>query len=275
MGGIVLRQPFPTANVEQLDPFLLLHHHSTQIPAGSSPRDLGVGPHPHRGFSPVTFIFEGSIHHRDSRQNSSVIDKGGVQWMDAGMGIIHSERPSKTTAENGGAQEIIQVWINTPKAHKMDQPDYQPLQGDELPEFKPSQGEGVFKVVCGQTAGLQGPVRAKLNALIIMGHLEAGAFHTLEAPSEMNCALYLLDGQLRVEGYGLVDGLNLIHFANDHDEITIEARENTRILLLAGEPINEPVTHYGPYVMNTQTEVMEAMRDYQMGKMGILIEEFD
>ena len=122
MGGIPVLQPLPTTSVERIDPFLLLHHHAGMVEPGNHPRMVGVGPHPHRGFSPVTFIFKGDVHHRDSRGNSSIVKAGGVQWMNAGMGIIHSERPSKEFAEKGGEQEIIQLWINTPAAQKMKEP---------------------------------------------------------------------------------------------------------------------------------------------------------
>ena len=134
MGDHPLKQPLPTQSVDQIDPFLLIHHHANHMPAGTDRWNAGVGPHPHRGFSPVTFMWSGGVHHRDSRGNNSVVDDGGVQWMDAGLGIIHSERPPAKLAEEGGMQEIIQIWINTPSARKMDEPNYIPLQKDEMPK---------------------------------------------------------------------------------------------------------------------------------------------
>lgn len=134
MGGIPVRQPLPSQQVDQVDPFLLLHHADLQAPRHIEPRHAGIGPHPHRGFSPVTFIFKGGVHHRDSRGNNSVIYEGGAQWMNAGRGIIHSERPPADIHERGGRQELIQLWINTPAAHKMDQPMYFPVASEEVPE---------------------------------------------------------------------------------------------------------------------------------------------
>src|SRR5687767_4292454 len=135
MGGMPIRQAFPTAQVEQIDPFLLLHHADIKVPKHIEPDHGGVGPHPHRGFSPVTFIFQGGVHHRDSRGNDSVVYAGGAQWMNAGMGVMHSERPPKDIHEIGGRQEIIQLWINTPSKNKMDQPKYFQDQENETGKF--------------------------------------------------------------------------------------------------------------------------------------------
>jgi quercetin 2,3-dioxygenase len=148
MGGMPVRQAFPTGRVEQHDPFLLLHHADIKVPTHLDPDDAGVGPHPHRGFSPVTFIFKGGVHHRDSRGNDSVVYAGGAQWMNSGMGMMHSERPPKDIHEIGGRQEIIQLWINTPKKNKMDQPAYYPLQANETKKFVSDDKERDCKCFC-------------------------------------------------------------------------------------------------------------------------------
>src|SRR5688500_3399223 len=135
MGGIPIKQPFPTAKVDQIDPFLLLHHAEIKVSKHIDPSQAGVGPHPHRGFSPVTFIFKGGVHHSDSRRNNSVVYAGGAQLMNAGMGAIHSERPPDDIHEIGGSQEIIQLWINSPAKNKMDPPAYFPLQAADTPKF--------------------------------------------------------------------------------------------------------------------------------------------
>lgn len=274
MGGIPVRQPFPTAHVEQLDPFLLLHHHESRIAAGTNHRHAGVSPHPHRGFSPVTFVFQGEVHHRDSRGNSSVVGAGGVQWMDAGRGIVHSERPSAGFAQAGGTQEIIQLWVNTPKTRKMDQPRYQAAQASELPLIVPHVGTGHIRLVAGQLDGLTGPVQGALPILAAMGTLQAGASHTFEVNENESTLLYLLHGQARVDGFGLVEEKNVVVFDKVGKTIAISASERTDFLLLSAAPLHEPLTMHGPFVMNTTTEVMEAMRDYRMGKMGVLIEDF-
>ncbi len=274
MGGLPVRQPLPTQHVDQVDPFLLLHHARLVVKAGTDFKNAGVGPHPHRGFSPVTFVFEGSVHHRDSRGNSGVVGEGGVQWMDAGMGIIHSERPSEALAKRGGHQEIIQLWVNTPASHKMDQPYYLALKKEDMPQFTPTKGEGYIQLVSGEMNGAKGKVNTQLPLLSAMGKLQTGAEHMFEVPEGRNTLLYLLDGELSIFGHGLVEKHQLVVFENAGSEIEVKAKKDTRFLLLSGEPISEPLATHGPFVMNNQTQIMEAMRDYQMGKMGMLVEEF-
>lgn len=275
MGGVPVRQPLPTGMVDQIDPFLLLHHHTSRIKKGSDAKNLGVGPHPHRGFSPVTFIFQGNVHHRDSRGNSSIVYAGGVQWMNAGMGIIHSERPSAELAADGGIMEIIQLWINTPKKHKMAQPKYYPFQINELTHLSPSSGDGDITLISGQLDEKKGPLTPDSEILAVTGIFEKGASHIFNIPKEMNAFLYLLEGNIKLDGYGLVEEKNLIHFENNDTKISFTANHPVKFLLMGGEPLDEPLATYGPFVMNTQTEIMEAMRDYQKGKMGFLVEEFN
>jgi len=273
MGGMPIRQPLPTQTVEQIDPFLLLHHANVKAPAHVKPDHAGVGPHPHRGFSPVTFIFQGGVHHRDSRGHDSTVYAGGAQWMNAGMGIIHSERPSGNIHEIGGQQEIIQLWINTPAKNKMDIPSYFPVKGEDVPFASSEDGKVKVNVFAGELLKVKGPVptQAVVNAATLI--FRQGGKISIPLPSLHNTFIYVLDGQLRVEGFGLVDGLHLVHFKNDGEGITLEALQGTRVLLVSGEPLNEKVVSYGPFVMNNQTQIMEAMRDYQKGKMGVLIEE--
>lgn len=273
MGGLPIRQPLPTQQVQQVDPFLLIHHANVKAPKHVKPDKAGVGPHPHRGFSPVTFIFQGAVHHRDSRGNNSVVYAGGAQWMNAGMGIIHSERPSDDIHEIGGRQEIIQLWINTPAKHKMDQPAYFPISAQQVPSKTSDDGKIKINIFSGEVLNVKGPVpsQAVVNAATV--EFKKGGKISIPIPADHNALIYLLDGQLNVDGFGLVEGLHLVHFKNDGDGITLEASADTRILFLTGLPLNEEVVSHGPFVMNTQTQIMEAMRDYQMGKMGVLIEE--
>jgi redox-sensitive bicupin YhaK (pirin superfamily) len=273
MGGMPIRQPLPTHAVEQIDPFLLLHHANIKARAHVKPEHGGVGPHPHRGFSPVTFIFQGGVHHRDSRGHNSTVYAGGAQWMNAGMGIIHSERPPDDIHEIGGRQEIIQLWINTPAQHKMDAPSYFPVQAEDVPSTTNEDGKVKVNVFSGELLGIKGPVpsQAIVNAATLV--FQEGGKISIPLPANHNAFIYLLDGQLKVDGFGLVDELHLVHFKNDGDGITLEATQNTRVLLFSGLPLDEKVVSHGPFVMNTETQILEAMRDYQMGKMGVLIEE--
>lgn len=271
MGGMPIRQPFPTMNVQQIDPFLLLHHADIKVPKHLDPDHAGVGPHPHRGFSPVTFIFKGGVHHRDSRGNDSVVYAGGAQWMNAGMGVIHSERPPVDIHDKGGRQEIIQLWINTPAAHKMDQPKYFPLASEDVTQK--AYDNVLLKVFSGEINGVKGKIEAYSEVNTATLELKKGGTFSAEIPANHNVVLYLLDGKLTIDGYGHVDGLNAVLFKKDGDGISFDALEDTRVLLLTGKPLDEKVVSHGPFVMNDQTQILEAMRDYQMGKMGILIEE--
>jgi len=273
MGGVPVRQAFPTHQVDQVDPFLLLHHANIKVPEHLEPDHGGVGPHPHRGFSPVTFIFQGGVHHRDSRGNDSVVYANGAQWMNAGMGVMHSERPPRDIHERGGNQEIIQLWINSPAKNKMDQPAYFPLQAEDTPTYVSNDTLVTFRVVAGEVLGVKGPIPSTSPVNAATADLKKGAKIFIPVPADHNAFVYLLDGKLTIEGYGLTEPLNAVVFAKDGDGITLTALEDTRILFMTGQPINEKVVAHGPFVMNTETQILEAMRDYQMGKMGILIED--
>ena len=273
MGKLRVRQPFPSAKIDYPDPFLLLHHANMSISKEADLKNEGVGPHPHRGFSPVTFIFKGGVHHRDSRGNNSVIYEGGVQWMNAGMGIIHSERPPLDIHERGSQQEIIQMWVNTPAAEKMNQPEYHPLSAENTPSIKSTDGKITLNVVTGNLMGLVGPVPTATEVNSATLYADKGGKIRIDVPENHEVFLYLLDGKISVEGYGLAEALHAVLFNKDGNAIEFEALENTRMLFMSGKPLNEPMASHGPFVMNNESELMMAMRDYQMGKMGVLIED--
>lgn len=273
MGGMPIRQPLPSHQVEQVDPFLLLHHAVVKVPKHIVPDKAGVGPHPHRGFSPVTFIFKGGVHHRDSRGNNSVVYAGGAQWMNAGMGIVHSERPPHDIHDIGGVQEIIQLWINTPAAHKLDQPAYFPLEANDIPKRGSADGKVVIGLIAGNLFDLKGPVspHSPVNAATI--EAKTDGILSIPIPPTHNALLYLLHGKISVSGHGIIDALHAVVFDNHGDGIEFTALEDSQILFLTGEPLNEKVVAQGPFVMNSETQILEAMSDYQMGKMGVLIED--
>jgi len=275
MGEIILDQPLPYQNIDQIDPFLLVHHWHRNHTGGQKQSDLGVGPHPHRGFAPVTFIFKGGVQHRDSRGNNSIVLEGGTQWMNSGMGIVHSERPIKEIAENGGEFEIIQFWVNAPASKKMDIPSYQPLTSDETPTVTSPDKKVTVKVIAGNFKGAIGNVETYSPLLIMRIDIKKGGKMEIPIPAEYNSFIYQLDGNLLINNTDKTTAKDLTWFNNDGTAVSIEGIDNTRVILLSGEPINEEIASHGPFVMNTQTEIMEAIRDYQMGKMGVLIEEFN
>jgi redox-sensitive bicupin YhaK (pirin superfamily) len=266
MGDMSVRQPLPSARLPYFDPFILLHHAHMTFEEDMDLKHAGVGPHPHRGFSPVTFVFKGGSHHRDSRGNNHLVMAGGTQWMHAGMGIIHSERPVEPE------MEIIQMWINTPAGRKMEQPFYRPLSAEDTPVFRSDDQLTDISIVSGQLLGIDGPVPTMTPVNSAMLNIRAGGRVDIPLPPSHQAFIYLLDGRLRL-GATEVNGKHMAIFENTGDGISVEALQDTRALLMSGEPIREKIVAHGPFVMNSDTEIMEAFRDYRMGKMGILIED--
>jgi quercetin 2,3-dioxygenase len=277
MGGFPIRQALPSVNVDMLDPFLLLHHAKIDVAKNVDVKNAGVGAHPHRGFSPVTFIFEGGVHHRDSRGNDHIVYAGGTQWMNAGMGVIHSERPPADIHELGSKQELIQLWINTPAKYKMDAPVYLPLTKEDTPTIVSADGSTTIQVIAGKLAEVKGPIipQSPINMFTIK--MKAGATYFIPFEITHQAFIYLLNGSVNLgESSNANDSslkANYMAVLNqDGEGIAISAMEDSLMLMGTGEPLNEPVASHGPFVMNNQTEIMEAFRDYQMGKMGVLIE---
>jgi hypothetical protein len=274
MGGIMLDQALPVFDIDQIDPFLLIHHWDSHLKGRQRSKETGIGPHPHRGFSPVTVVFKGAVHHRDSRGNDSVVHKGGVQWMNSGMGMIHSERPPAELASTGGEFEIVQFWVNVPARNKMDQPEYFPVPSEAMPVIKEDNGKVTMKLLTGNYQDKTGPVRSKSPLFISIIESKTGGKVNISYPKSYSGLLYQLNGKLLLNNSVNLGSKQLAWFKDNGTDISIECLEPSRAILLTGEPIGEEVTASGPFVMNTHTEILQAMRDYQMGKMGILIEEF-
>lgn len=264
MGPIQLRQPIPIQGNDQISPFILLHHFDIMMEPGHS--NFDVPPHPHRGFMPITFMYEGAVEHEDSLGNTEVIGSNEVQWINAARGIIHSEKTGKEFAKEGGRFHGIQLWINLPAAQKMNTPSYQPITKDEIVLVEK---DGVqFRLVSGKVEGQTGP--AKSNVLTAMIRMVAGSNKTISLPETNNVLLYVLEGAITVNGEKAAKQYDLVSFKHSEGTITFTANSDCALLLVAGEPIDEPLVSHGPFVMNTQTEIMQAMTDYQNGKMGFL-----
>jgi redox-sensitive bicupin YhaK (pirin superfamily) len=264
MGPIKIRQAFPLRGIEQVSPFILLHHFDfTFLPHENN---FNVPPHPHRGFSPVTFLFEGSVEHEDSVGNKHVVYNNEVQWINAGRGIIHSEKADKAFVEKGGRSQAIQLWINTPKAEKMNPPTYQPITKNEIVLIEK---EGVeFRLISGKYEDKKGP--AKSEVVTAMLRMKANSEFTLNFPADHNVTFYVLEGELTLNTNQTLKQYDLVVFEQSVDEILLNAKADSKLLIMAGVPINEPMVTHGPFVMNSETEILEAMRDYQQGKMGFL-----
>lgn len=273
MGGIIVKQALPTQQVSQVDPYLLLHHADFSFRDDAPAIHQGIGPHPHRGFSPVTFVISGEIHHRDSRGHSQIAHAGEVQWMHAGAGIIHSERPSEALVQRNENLELIQLWINSPSASKMKQPEYQYVPSGQIVTSPSADQKVSTKLIAGRYRDQTAQIKTESDLLILWSVTDDDATETFTIPKNYNSLIYLIKGQISISGYGLVQEKTLAVLSAEGSDITITATSEAQYLILSGMPIDEKITQHGPFVMNTQTEIMEAMRDYQMGKMGILIEE--
>lgn len=267
MGDMYVKQPLPSRQVDYLDPFVLLHHAKYEIEEDHPLEFAGVGPHPHRGFAPVTFVFEGGVSHQDSRGNHGTVYKGGVQWMNAGMGIIHSERPAVS-----GTHEIIQMWVNIPAGNKMDQPTYYPLKAEEAGDFVSDDKLVHVAVASGELLGIKGPIPTLSPVNSAMIRAQKGGSLFIPFDQNHHAFLYVLGGKVKINGQ-VVSKHHMTVFANDGEGFELEILEDTKALFMSGEPIGEEIVSQGPFVMNSQVEIMEAYRDFRKGKMGILIEE--
>lgn len=272
MGGHLLDQPLPVPGIEKIDPFLLIHHWDTPIAKGGQQAQMGVGPHPHRGFSPVTFIFKGSLRHQDSIGNTAVISEGGTQWMHAGRGIVHSERPGIELVKNGGDQEFIQFWVNTPSKYKMETPYYLPMTNEDTPKIK--KDKAVIAVVAGMYEAVKGPAKTYSPQTLLRIEAEKDATLKLPIPITYNTLLYVLNGALVVDGKK-IHSKDMVWFENNGTYIHLSIEQESRFIILSGEPIGEPIASYGPFVMNSQEELQQAVNDFHDGNMGTLNETFD
>lgn len=266
MGPLTVGQPMPSSEIENLNPFILLHHGRNIFEANSQSR---LGPHPHRGFEPVTFLFDGEIEHRDSEGNIGMLEAGDVQWMTAGSGIIHSEGPSENLLKKGGKLQLIQLWVNLMSANKMTKPKYQDIKNAQMPSI--SENPNIqLKLVSGIYNDKKGPADTFSPIISIFGEIKAGEKISFEFESNWHTSLYILEGELLLTNLGRVTDEIFVVFNYENGIIELEAIKNTKILLLSAEPILEKYVAHGPFVMNNHSEINQAILDYQSGKMGVL-----
>jgi quercetin 2,3-dioxygenase len=263
--GVSLRRAFPGAQMMDLDPFLLLDELGpTDLAPGEA---RGFPDHPHRGFETITYLLSGEMEHRDSWGNAGVIRAGDVQWMTAGSGLVHSEMPGKLLVEQGGTLHGFQLWLNLPKRDKMTPPRYQDLRADLIPLWE---GEGVkARVIAGESHGIQGLVEMKVPILYLHLTLQSGATFTETIPRSLNTMLYVIAGSLECSGTSAGEGsVVVLDRAGDQVQMLNPGSVPAEVLVLAGEPIGEPVVRYGPFVMNSKEEIAQAVDDYRAGRMA-------
>ncbi len=267
--GFPVRNLFPSNELDrEVSPFLMLDYAGPEyFPPTEHPR--GVGEHPHRGFETVTLVYEGVLAHRDSAGNAGVIGPGDVQWMTAASGIVHEEFHEKAFARKGGTLHAVQLWVNLPRASKMSAPGYQTILNDDIPALE-LEGGGRLRVIAGRVQGRTGPARTFTPVQLYDVRLNAGARLSLALPDGDNTSVFVLRGRAGVNGSHEAGEAELIVCGRQGSHITIEAREDSLLLIMSGEPIEEPIARYGPFVMNTKAELIQAVQDYQAGKMGHL-----
>jgi len=266
VGPFQVKQPLPSDELQQVSPFILLHHGGpqTHTPGVLKAR---LSPHPHRGFEPVTFLFSGKIHHKDSTGSEGFLQTGDVQWMTAGSGIIHSEGPSAEFAKEGGEMEIIQLWVNLPRDHKMTPPKYQDIKGETIPSIERDGFQ--LKLVAGEYDGYNGPAQTFTPILAMMVYFSDEGSAVINLPENFNALVYVLDGELETDGKAIA-AHQMAVYRRDGSAVQLNAKAGGKALFLAGEPIAEPMVSYGPFVMNYPGEIKQAILDYETGKMGVL-----
>jgi redox-sensitive bicupin YhaK (pirin superfamily) len=229
-----------------------------------------VGEHPHRGFETVTIVYDGAVAHRDSAGNAGVIGPGDVQWMTAASGIVHEEMHERAWAKKGGTLHAIQLWVNLPKAFKMSKPGYQTLLNKEIPAVDLDGGAGRLRVIAGEFRSAKGPAKTFTPVHLYDLRVTAGHRAEITVPAGFNTAVFVLQGNVSVNGSGPVREAELARLGKAGERIVIDAASDAIILVLGGEAIREPIARYGPFVMNTQEELAQAVDDYRMGRMGHL-----
>ena len=267
--GFPVRQMISPGDApEGTSPFLLLDYAGPHdFPPSNTRR--GVGEHPHRGFETVTLAYQGQVDHRDSAGHAGSIKPGDVQWMTAASGVVHEEFHGLDYARQGGTFEMVQLWVNLPAAHKMDEPRYQALAKETIPVVELG-ASGTLRVIAGEAFGKEGPAQTFTPINLWDLTLEAGGEAKLTLPQQSNTLLLVRSGVLRVNDTDSVAAAELAHFEHSGTEIHLASDEGAEALLLNGQPIDEPVVSQGPFVMNSDEEISQAMRDFENGHMGRL-----
>lgn len=252
---------------EQISPFLLLDY-AGPYQFTPSPRPRGVGAHPHRGFETVTIVYEGEVSHRDSTGKGGTIGPGDVQWMTAGNGIVHEEFHSQAFSDTGGAFEMVQLWVNLRAKDKGIAPSYQAITANMIPKVTLPNAAGTASIIAGDFAGTLGPAHTHSPMNVWDIRLTEGKEHLVTVPAEHSCMVVVLSGELMINQEEVIKNAELVMFESTGTTIQLEAKANTKLLVLTGEPFNEPVVGHGPFVMNTAEEIRDSLQAFHLGKFG-------
>ena len=272
-GGFLVRRPFPKAAFSEFDPFLLLDEMGPMEVAPGEAK--GAPDHPHRGFETVTYMLSGEMEHKDSRGHAGRLTPGDVQWMTAGAGVIHAEMPSRKFLSEGGRMHGFQLWVNLPQRDKMMKPRYQEIPKAQIPKASSADGLVTVTVIAGEAMGKHAVIQTRTPIIYLHYTIKPGGSVSQLVPRAYNAFAYVIEGNglFGADGERAGDG-QMIMFAPDGDEVKIQnsadATATLEVLLIAGVPLNEPIARYGPFVMNTEAEIRQAIEDYRLGRMGAI-----
>jgi quercetin 2,3-dioxygenase len=255
-------------SITRMSPFFLIDYGS-KIEFSPSERQRGVGVHPHRGFETVTLAYYGKVAHHDSWGNAGVIEEGGVQWMTAGSGVLHKEYHEKEFSRKGGLFQMVQLWVNLPAKYKMTKPAYQGFTRDQLGKYELPGNEGVVEVVAGEFNNVKGPATTFSPLNLCNIRLKKNANVKFDLPANYNTAMIVIEGRAMINDQEAATDCFVL-FRNDGEEISVHAPEDCILLLMSGQPIQEAIVPYGPFLMNTKEEIMQAYDDFHKGKFGTL-----
>lgn len=255
-------------DMKRMDPFILLDYNSKFHFSGTeTPR--GVGVHPHRGFETVTIAYKGRVEHRDSAGGGGIIGEGDVQWMTAASGVLHKEFHETEWAKDGGIFQMVQLWVNLPAKDKMSPPKYQAIQKSEMKKVDLGEN-GFIELIAGEYQGEKGPATTFSPVHLMNAKLKKGGKADFNFPANFNTAALVIEGNIIVNGEENAPTDHFVLFENEGEDFTIEASENAIVLIISGEPLNEPIFPHGPFVMNSREEIIQAFDDFNTGKFGYL-----
>ena len=256
-------------DMQRMNPFIMLDYNSTHnFPPSDKPK--GVGVHPHRGFETVTIAYKGKVQHHDSSGGGGIIGEGDVQWMTAASGVLHKEYHEEEWSKKGGDFQMVQLWVNLPKKDKMSAPKYQAIKYENLSRYELEKNAGNIEVIAGEFKGAKGPASTFTPIHMLNAKLNKGGKAVFEFPAHYNTTLLVLEGDIVINGKEEAPTNHMALMANNGEAFEIEASDEAVVLVLSGEPINEPIAAHGPFVMNTREELMEAFNDFNNGKFGYL-----
>ncbi|MEZ5345491.1 MAG: pirin family protein [Pyrinomonadaceae bacterium] len=261
--------PYHRLGDQRMSPFYLLDYNAP-FEFKPSEKLLGVGPHPHRGFETVTIAYKGKVAHHDSRGGGGVIGEGDVQWMTAGSGLLHKEYHEEEFNKKGGVFHMVQLWVNLPAKDKMTDPRYQAITNSEMGRYELPDDGGHVEIIAGEFGGVKGPAKTFSPVNLFNIKPKNGTSLDLDLPENFTTAILVIEGQVKINGSEIAPADHFVLFNNDGENISIEAEKDSVLLVMSGEPLNEPIAAYGPFLMNTRDEIRQAAEDFQSGKFGYL-----